>query len=1172
MILAKENRLALPVEPSQNRPTQKPGSALAKAIPWLCILLTCCSTLQAAQPHVTLGIEAEDFQYQGGWLFLRDKPGFSDRGFLFASPSGASLPAATIVDLPRTGRYHLWVRALDFPTYRPGTRTLTVSVHGQKSTEIFGDSGQESWAWEPGGAFELSAGKTLLGIHDVSKSYGRVDAILLTTDEDLKPRGKLGTGTLRRIRPTEQQSSKDVDPLAPRPIQPTEQTPLATLENEFVRYTFLPATSEGHHAVVPRVELRQGNTWLPADVDPQAEIYSVVKTGQIEIRYSGTFPLWGRPDPEPVDLTVGDVTLTTSRTISPPEIWRAGKFHRFRPITAERTGDVVTINFEPSPLGQLVAQWRLTPGHRAANVKLSFTPTDDGNYSLGYHLFCRHALDEVEELQLPLAFQRKRFPEKAYMVLDPRAPTPFALAQTGAESQAVSYAVIGDPSEIPFAWPDRRKPNMGLTIRDEAGNVQPAIYGPIPGTDQAKAAAGNAITFRYNVLVQPGPWYAAYRTAADEVFRFHDYRRNGRTSLSDAVLNMIDLIKDDDFGGWWERAKGWYQIESRNTVTHSTPATMLSLYRLTGDQDLYRRRVLPTLQYVLSRDSVHFTPEPHDPGRYHTGPMGGPIRHFGSSTFSALSQLTGGYTPAFSQIALPPDKHVRPTVGYSHAQPFNEWAARYRVTGEPSDLEKAVELADQYLQKHVVTPPTRPVGYSPFWLISFVPDWEGLLMMYELTGQRRFLDGAVIGARQLMVGLWTHPLFPEGNTTIFPGGQYEGDPWNGHLLARGPDKSRLGFPLQEDSLTEHTAPAWSVSCVGLGFEQPSTLGAARNRLIYQAVWAPEFLRLARYTGDKAFETCARNATIGRWSNYPGYYVGGHIDLVDDPKYPFVGPDQSVIYYHHIVPHLSWTLDYLIADAELLSNGRIQFPSLRENGYAFFDGKVYGHAPGQIFDETDCWLWLKRGTITVDNPQINTLTAHNNKKFLAVLTNQDTHPQTATVSFSPEILGIDPTTLDSVTVRSTAEEHRVALKNGTATLAFQPRELLVVQVDDTKINVAPHCTLPEPQATHPTELEMPAGDVTVKAAAIAVSPGPWDAYIWCTAADGQARTVTFETRTDGQWQSHTDDDYPFEFNLPMSPDAKSLQFRVHWTDQNGQEFTTPEATLAPAHHSSHHAPP
>jgi len=785
-----------------------------------------------------------------------------------------------------------------------------------------------------------------------------------------------------------------------------------------------------------------------------------------------------------------------------------------------------------------------------------------GSYSLGYHLFFRRPLAEVAELQLPHAFQRKRLPDRAYMVLDPRAPTPFSLAQAGHDGEAISWAVIGDPADIPFAWPNRQQPNLGLCICDEAGNVQPAIYGPVPGTEKAQAATQETITFRCNVLVQPGEWYKAYRTAADEVFGFRDYRRNVGFSLSDAVLNMIDLIKDDEYGGWWQRAKGWYQIESRNTVTHSTPATMLSLYRLTGDGELYRRRVLPTLEYVLSRDSVHFTPEPSDPGRYRTGPMGGPVSHFGSSTYTALWRLAEEQTPAFRRIALPPDAKVRPTVGYSHAQLFNEWAARYQVTGEQSDLDTAIELADKYLKEVVLTPPTRPIGYSPFWLLSFVPDWEGLLMMYELTGEERYLEGAVIGARQLMAGLWTQPTFPDGETTLFQGGRYEGDPWNGHLLARGPDKSRLGFPLRADSLKEHTAPAWLVSCVGLGFEQPSTLGASGNRLIYQAVWAPEFLRLARYTGDQAFATCARNATVGRWANYPGYYVAGHMDLVQVPDYPYVGPDQSAIYYHHIVPHLSWTIDYLLADAELLSDGRIEFPSLRENGYAFFDGKVYGHAPGKVFDEIGCWLWFKRGVITVDNPQINTLAAHNGSKFLAILTNQDRSQQTARISFSAEALGVAPESIRSVVVRSADSDRQVSLQDGVAEIDFKPRELLVVVVDGTNIEIDVHKSWDKPSLRDGlTDIETKAGDVTVKAAAISVAPGPWDAFIWCDAGEDEVASVTFETNVDGTWQSHVDRDYPFEFSLPVHTAAAKLRFRVHGEGPNGDAFRSEEMALA-----------
>ena len=269
---------------------------LASTATLLCIVMAWCAPLRAAEQPVTLGLEAEDFQYQGSWTVALGHAGFSGRGFLFAGPSGALLPAAAVIEVPRTGRYFLWVRALDFPSYLPGTRRLAVSVQGERSKKIFGDSGEEGWAWEPGGAFELSAGQVLLGVHDVSKNYGRVDALLLTTDESLKPRGKLGTGALRRIHPVDREAAGVATPLAARPVQSDGSPALAALENEFVRYAFVSATSEGGKTIIPRVEVRHGDDWVEADSDPEAEIYSVVQTGEIKIRYSGIFPLWGRPE------------------------------------------------------------------------------------------------------------------------------------------------------------------------------------------------------------------------------------------------------------------------------------------------------------------------------------------------------------------------------------------------------------------------------------------------------------------------------------------------------------------------------------------------------------------------------------------------------------------------------------------------------------------------------------------------------------------------------------------------------------------------------------------------------------------------------------------------------------------------------------------------------------
>ena len=72
---------------------------------------------------------------------------------------------------------------------------------------------------------------------------------------------------------------------------------------------------------------------------------------------------------------------------------------------------------------------------------------------------------------------------------------------------------------------------------------------------------------------------------------------------------------------------------------------------------------------------------------------------------------------------------------------------------------------------------------------------------------------------------------------------------------------------------------------------------------------------------------------------------GFTDLPQDPAYPLVGPDVTDFYYHHIEPHLAWTIDYLVSDVEMLSDGAIAFPSLRQYGYAYFDSRIFGHAAG-----------------------------------------------------------------------------------------------------------------------------------------------------------------------------------------------------------------------------------
>ncbi|MBM3860918.1 MAG: hypothetical protein FJ395_14900 [Verrucomicrobia bacterium] len=1048
----------------------------------------------------SVGVECEEFQFFGDWTTTSSRPsGHSGSGALFNGPTGARLPALTAVNIPRAGQYALWVRAADYPDQQPGTRLFKVSVAGTMTEQTFGKSGKPGYSWERGDEFQLDAGPVLLGLHDIGKPFARADAILLTDNLSFTPTGPLA---FRRVKPLELPV-----PHAGNPFRTTTTgTGDAALENEFLRIEFRNAR--------PSVFFRRDGQWQDAGADAVAESYVVVGGKPVELSYAGFYPSWTGGELRPFRVGTFETRLGGSMAI-----WEAGRAVCFQPRAVAMEQGKAVLTFQPNDVGELTATWELRPGERAARVELAFQPARTGAYSLGYHVFNAKPLAEVEELLLPMMWHRKRFPSRPVALLSPFTPTPVALMQ----ARGV-WGVCGDPSEIPFAWPDRRDPRFGLTLRNAAGEVQPAIYGPVPGTERAKCEAGATLRFKFRVLAQPGDWYAGYRTAADEVFQLKDYRNNSGTPLTEAALNMIDLVMDDKFGGWWERPKGPYQIETLNGVTHASPLTTLSLYWLTGNEELYRRRALPTMEFMLSRSHPHFSPEPDNTGsNYPAGNMGGPVRIYGTTAFLGLWELTGRRTEAFREIALPGDG-VRLTTGYGHGQEFEEWLAR-------GNIEKAKQLADEYLARHVTTPPAGEISPQPFFNVSFVPDWEGLLRMYEVTGEKRYLDGAVLGARQLMTSVWTQPVIPTGEVSI-SGVVSLPD----HIWWKGPDKFRLGFPRRAGDAPAHSVPAWIPSNVGLSFEQPVTYNRrdTGGAMIYQSAWAPNFLRLAAYTGDKMFETYARNAVLGRWANYPGYYCVGFTDLPLNPRYPYVGPDLSCIYYHHILPHLSWTIDYLVAEAALLSGGKISFPSQRQHGYVWFDSRVYGHAPGKVFDAEGARLLFRRGAVKLDNPAINYLLAHTGKQLLVILMNESNRDEKVRVEC---LLG----------------------RKRSLTRTVGARKLEVLTFDGVTLPL-PSCDVsPAPKPGHAVVATTLKG-VEARAAAIQAKPGAWDAYVWCTALPKQARKVTFHYQLDGQWRKTEDAEYPFETTVSVADATKPLRFRIEGTGSDGVTFSSPEAVI------------
>ncbi|MCX6953703.1 MAG: hypothetical protein NTV51_16250 [Verrucomicrobia bacterium] len=1112
-------------------------------------------------------IEAEELENLGGWHVARDAR--VARELLWSDLKGHVAPAAGAIALPHAGRWRLWVRSKDYPKDRPGTRNFSVRLGATRAAVLFGRHGREGldgWDWEDGGSFELPAGALLLVIGEDNTGSARCDALVLSDDPDYRPKGTPWTLKLAAAPsvPLSIRTTAPQDAIVPEPLQAVDAAPLATLENAAVRFTFHRTTTSSGPAIALRAAVHADSSWKPLPGDPGAESYRVLFRPSAQpphLTSTQVHPAWDNAFGPPVELSAGGASVR-SRLGPPTAPWASARCFPLRPVAARQIDPgTVELDFVPIPAGQLKAVWHLAAGESQARVSLDFKPAAPGWVSLGYHGLMAAPAEQFDFLLLPFLYHGKRFPAQPVLLQSAQMPTPLALV----ERNGLSYALAAEPADLPFAWPSATNSRFALGLRNEAGLAQPLLYSPVLGQPGSESAHGEPVRARFRVWAQAGDWFAAYRGAAQQVFGLTDYRRPVQGSLSDAALNLYDLMRDEAASGWDARAKGPWNIESRNVVSHSSPLTYLSYYLLTGDEDFYRRFARPALEFMLSRPGAHFAAERAiGSNYYHHQPMKGPMSTYGAAVVTSAFELTQGRTPALAAAAVDAAGQPRTTRGYSHVQPFEDALALYRMTGDTRWRDAAIAGGDRYIAENLTRLPTRDLGPTPFVNLSFVPDWEGLLHLHEATGEPRFLAASVAAARWLVTTLWTQPVVPAGDTTIHPGGRYSSAEhvwWFGDLRyrrgfiegAQRTSDEQAKFTLPPATLPEKRVPAWQVSNVGLGLEQPSTYTRAGNDAnITMNTWAPNFLRLAQLTGDDVFRVAARNSTIGRFTNYPGYYLDGLTDQYQRPDYPVAGPDVTWLYVHHIPPFAAYVLDYLFTDAETRSRGAVQFPWVRQCGYVWFDSRLRGHAPGKVYGQA-AWPWLHRTAATVDNVAVDRVLAHGDGKFHVILLNQSREPQRVRVTFDPKVLGRSLASATAALRLDNAPPTTVRIQDSTTTVELPPLGLAALTVDGVSIDVPTHRTAPPARYPLPTtpasrRQALPGTSLEAVGTELQVPPFTWrDLFVYVTAGiDDLSAATLFYRVGDGPEQRVDARRFPWEFTVRIDDMTAPVTWRVEAT--------------------------
>jgi hypothetical protein len=156
----------------------------------------------AAKNSPSLFIEAESFQNKGGWVVDQQFMDLMGSPYLMAHGLGTPVAdATTTVDLPKTGRYTLFVRTYNWTspwTEKEGPGKFQVSIDGKiLNNKVLGATGNR-WEWQEVGKIDIGTRRVTVGLHDLTGFNGRCDAIYFTMDDEDFPPDELDALTAFR--------------------------------------------------------------------------------------------------------------------------------------------------------------------------------------------------------------------------------------------------------------------------------------------------------------------------------------------------------------------------------------------------------------------------------------------------------------------------------------------------------------------------------------------------------------------------------------------------------------------------------------------------------------------------------------------------------------------------------------------------------------------------------------------------------------------------------------------------------------------------------------------------------------------------------------------------------------------------------------------------------------
>ncbi len=1110
-------------------------------------------------------IPPNQFKTFGSWTLSGDfllgritAPSFED-----ADGSGGE-PAIADVNITEAGNYRLWVRDRDFANNSPGVRTFHVSVDGTMVGETFGDHGQEGFRWSEVGVFNLNAGNHELALHDTSGFYARSEGFFLSNDVSLVP-PEDKEELLEIVQP---QNPFDSLPSAAYPAWAKEDVaPIKTdsIENDSVKVVFHRGAGAEGMLVQNEIFIKQGNVWVL--VKGKTEEFGVLMMKAVHSELGVVDQTYSK-----VLQRVKVNGVEASRLVD--DYFRTGYPIWFIPsdytVLAANKVELVFPNTE----ADLKVVFELDSLTDDPKVTLNADFVEGGAYSFLLFSGDGVAYEDYDTVTAPLLYVKKAVPDKPIMIPEsfmftPMATLHFADHQSKVPGHELTSGVVMDPGSVPQGYTIPETSNFGLVLRDQEGNVRPQLIAPMFGTDNSLFEEGDSYEVSFRIINRLSSWYDTLKHVSEKLYNFTDLRTNYFHSINEAIYNATDLMMDDVYGGWDTANMAHYNMEQQGMTTLANSMAALQRYLLTEDEELLDKRAVPTLAYMLSRQHYHFK-STNSPGganyANYPAPIGGPVSNYTASVYGGLYEMTQGRMPVLLNQA------VHNVSGAINLRGITDQAAMYKYTEDDAYLTQVVALADQYLRVVPNYGANREIPYiNSFVYGEYYPMVTAFLAAYEATGDPKYLEAAEEGGRLLATEIWTtgyhndyattdyvldpvetaeRPIFAERFDFWWHGEQK----WRlGNIDGEAKSPQEAGLSLQQE-----TAPGWLPAKAGQGTEHWRTPG--HGNIISMNNWAGMMVKLSVYTGDPYFETMARNAMVGRYGNYPGYYQDRYLFHTMKEDYPFTGPDYTTIYWHHIPVFISMLEDFLINSAWAKSERNIEFPSIYQSGYAFFASNQYGHAAGRFYGEDDMWLWLDRGIIDPGTAEIDYIAARKDGVVGLALMNESNNPIASTITLGEKVPGGADYSGTAVVYAADGITYETTVVNGQFSIEIPAKGIRSVVLEIAGV---------ETPGFAKTDYEFsnnPRGTVTEhtrgKGHVIQVAPDSYYAYVYVTDMNDKTSKVTINYQIGSEAYTAEKIGYPYEFLIKVDDPAKGFIYTLKALTTTGQTESLGGGALRP----------